>query len=555
MTYFSSFKRQEIIDSMVNETLDVLVIGGGITGSGIALDAETRGLKTGLVEMQDFAAGTSSRSTKLVHGGLRYLQQFEVGLVAEVGKERAIVYENGPHVTTPEWMMLPFHEGGTFGPLTTNIGLRVYDFLAGVKKDERRKMLSAEEALNKEPLIDSEGLKGAGYYVEYKTDDARLTIEVLKKAVEHGVHAINYTKATDFIYNDHGHVCGVKVKDLISEQVYNIYAKKIINAGGPWVDDLRTIDHSKQGKSLHLTKGVHLVFPQEKFPLKQAIYFDAPDHRMIFAIPRVDKTYVGTTDTDYSGDISNPTMKKEDRDYLLEAINYMFPTLYLEAGDVESSWAGLRPLIAEKEGATPDEISRKDEIFISDSGLISMAGGKLTGYRKMSEEAVDTVVKQLKKEDGILYSSSETKHLPIAGGEVGGSKGFESFKKQTVDLGKSLNIPQATALKFIDTYGANAKVLFDIYEERQSEAEQENIDPLVFAELIYGMEYESVYKPVDFFIRRTGALYFDINWVKMHKKNVIDYMAKVLRWSDNQKDLYVSELEQALTEATFPSNI
>jgi len=165
------------------------------------------------------------------------------------------------------------------------------------------------------------------------------------------------------------------------------------------------------------------------------------------------------------------------------------------------------------------------------------------------------VVKQLKKGDGILYSSSETKHLPIAGGEVGGSKGFESFKKQTVKLGETLNIPRPTALKFIDTYGANAKVLFEIYEERQSEAEQENIDPLVFAELIYGMKYESVYKPVDFFIRRTGALYFDINWVKMHKENVIDYMAKVLKWGDNQKDLYVSELEQALTEATIPSNI
>src|SRR5699024_6343658 len=142
MTYFSSFKRQEIIDSMVNESLDLLVIGGGITGSGIALDAVTRGLNTAVVEMQDFAAGTSSRSTKLVHGGLRYLKQFEVGLVAEVGKERAIVYENVPHVTTPEWMLLPFHKGGTFGPFTTNIGLRVYDFLAGVKKNERRKMLS-----------------------------------------------------------------------------------------------------------------------------------------------------------------------------------------------------------------------------------------------------------------------------------------------------------------------------------------------------------------------------------------------------------------------------
>lgn len=181
MTQFSSIKRSSILADMEKEVHDLLIIGGGITGAGIALDATTRGLKTALVEMQDFAAGTSSRSTKLVHGGLRYLKQFEVGLVAEVGKERAIVYENGPHVTTPEWMLLPLHQGGTFGKFSTSIGLRVYDYLAGVKKSERRSMLSADETLAKEPLIKKEGLKGGGYYVEYRTDDARLTIEVMKK--------------------------------------------------------------------------------------------------------------------------------------------------------------------------------------------------------------------------------------------------------------------------------------------------------------------------------------------------------------------------------------
>src|SRR5699024_2960711 len=216
MTYFSSFKRKDIVQSMQEEKLDVLVIGGGITGAGISLDAVTRGLKVGLIEMQDFAAGTSSRSTRLVHGGVRYWQRFEVKLVAVVEKERAIIYENGPHVTTPEWMMLPFHKGGTFGPFTTNIGLRVYDFLAGVKKGERREMLSPEEAVEKEPLIKKEQLKGAGYYVEYKTDDARLTIEVMKKAVEHGAYAVNYAQAIDYIYDTEGQINGVVVRDNIS---------------------------------------------------------------------------------------------------------------------------------------------------------------------------------------------------------------------------------------------------------------------------------------------------------------------------------------------------
>lgn len=552
MTTFSSYKREDTFKQLESKELDLLVIGGGITGSGISLDAVTRGLNTGLVEMQDFAAGTSSRSTKLVHGGLRYLQQFEVKMVAEVGKERAIVYENGPHVTTPEWMMLPFHKGGNFGPLTTNIGLRVYDFLAGVKKGERRKMLRPDEALQKEPLIKKEDLKGAGYYVEYKTDDARLTIEVLKKAVQKGVHAVNYAKAVDLIYDQKNKISGIVVEDQISKETYKVYAKKIINAGGPWVDDLREIDGSNKGKSLHLTKGVHLVFSKEQFPLQQAIYFDAPDGRMIFAIPRDKKTYVGTTDTSFKeGNIAHPTLTEADRDYLLHAINYMFPTLNMTVEDVESSWAGLRPLIADEGKDNPDEISRKDEIFISDSGLISMAGGKLTGYRKMAEDAIDTVVKQF-KEDGILYSKSETKHLPISGGEVGGSKGFKQFKDRKVEEGKALGLDVETAEMLIQTYGSNVDMIFKLYQEGMGEAEDNQVDPVVFAELIYAIEYESAYKPVDFFIRRTGALFFKINWLKKHKDSVINYMAKALQWSDDQKEVYVAELEQLMYEAVTP---
>ncbi|WP_099159911.1 glycerol-3-phosphate dehydrogenase/oxidase [Virgibacillus ndiopensis] len=551
MTNFSSLKRNDIFNNLTEQSLDVLVIGGGITGSGIALDAVTRGLNTGVIEMQDFAAGTSSRSTKLVHGGLRYLKQFEVKMVAEVGKERAIVYENGPHVTTPEWMMLPFHKGGTFGPFTTNIGLRVYDFLAGVKKSERRKMLSPNEALQREPLIKKEDLKGAGYYVEYKTDDARLTIEVMKKAVQKGAHAINYAKAMDFIYNKSGKITGVLVEDQINGETLKIYAKKIVNACGPWVDDLREIDGSKKGKSLHLTKGVHLVFSKERFPLQQAIYFDAPDGRMIFAIPRNNSTYVGTTDTSYEGNIAHPTLTENDRDYLLDSINYMFPSLDMKSEDVESSWAGLRPLIQE-EGKSPDEISRKDEIFISDSGLISMAGGKLTGYRKMAEQAVNTVVKQLKDEQGILYSKSETEHMPISGGEVGGSKGFARYKQRKVQEGVVLGIDETTVEMLVQRYGANIDTIFEIYQDKQGQANNEEIDPIVFAELIYALDYELAYKPVDFFIRRTGGLFFEIDWVRTHKDNVINYMAKTFNWSDDQKKDYTKQLDELLHEAVTP---
>lgn len=548
MTLFSSFQREKIYGELTEERLDILVIGGGITGAGIALDAKTRGMKVGLVEMQDFAAGTSSRSTKLVHGGLRYLQQLDFKIVAEVGKEREIVYENGPHVTTPEWMMLPFYKGGTFGSFTTNIGLRIYDFLAGVKRSERRKMFNVNEALDKEPLLNKENLKGAGYYVEYKTDDARLTLEVLKKAVEYGAKAINYAKVVDLIYNKENKLIGVIVEDQINGQKYKIFAKKIINATGPWVDELREIDGSKQGKRLHLTKGVHLVFSKQDFPLQQAIYFDSEDGRMIFAIPRDNKTYVGTTDTTYEGDIAHPTLTVEDQDYLLGAINSMFPTLKLTFAHVESSWAGLRPLIAE-EGKKPGEISRKDEVFISKSGLLSMAGGKLTGYRKMAKDIVDEVVKELKEEEGILYTSSETRYLPISGGEVGGSEGFKVFTKQKVKCGVEIGLTKEEALNLIRQYGTNVETIFRLFKERTNEALENAIEPITFAELVYALDYEMAFTPADFFIRRTGSLFFDKARVEQQRVGVTNYMAKSLQWSKDQTVKYEQELTKMIQES------
>lgn len=547
---FSSSKRNEMIQRMNDTTYDLLVIGGGITGAGIALDAASRGLKVALVEMQDFASGTSSRSTKLIHGGLRYLKQFEFKIVSEVGKERAIVYENGPHVTTPEWMILPFYRGSSLGKLTTNIGLKVYDFLAGVKKEEQRIMLSREEALAKEPLLKEEGLLGAGYYVEYKTDDARLTIEVMKKAVEFGVHAINYMKVIGLNYDSSGNINGVRTENQIDKTQFEIFAKKVVNATGPWVDSLREMDQSKREKALHLTKGVHIVFSKKDFPLKHAIYFDSADGRMIFAIPRGEKTYVGTTDTDYDGDIRSPVMLEEDLHYLLNATNDMFPSLKLHAGHVESSWAGLRPLIAEIGVDKPSEISRKNEIFISHSGLFSIAGGKLTGYRKMAEQIVDQIVDQWKEEFGILFTVSETKQIPISGGDVGGSRGFPLFLNTKVKQAREIGLDKETAIQWIRRYGSNVDILFQLYRENYEKAIVENIAPNLFAELIYGIEYELVYHPADFFIRRTGAMFFDIALVKQEKDTVINYMAKHLLWSKQEKEKYEKEMNQFILDTT-----
>ncbi|MFS1513989.1 glycerol-3-phosphate dehydrogenase/oxidase [Chengkuizengella sp. SCS-71B] len=549
---FSSLKRHKKLIEMSQETQDVLIIGGGITGCGIALDAATRGMKTALIEMQDFGAGTSSRSTKLVHGGLRYLKQFEIGIVREVGKERAIVYENGPHVTTPQWMLLPIYKGGTFGKFSTSIGLKVYDFLAKVKKSERRRMLSYQETLEKEPLIKKKGLKGGGYYVEYRTDDARLTIEVIKEAVKHDANAVNYTKVDDLIYDENGKVTGAKVRETDSGKVYKIYAKKVINATGPWVDDIRTKDKSVDHKKLLLSKGAHLVIDQKIFPLKQPIYFDTADGRMVFAIPRDRKTYVGTTDTIYSGDISNPQLTVEDRDYIIDVIHYMFPEVKLSEKDIESSWAGIRPLIYE-DGKNPSEISRKDEIWQSKSGLITIAGGKLTGYRKMAETVVNIVAKYFLDEEKRTFLKCKTKHLPISGGDVGGAIHLTSFINEKEKESLKYGFTKTEGEHLVRLYGSNVDSLFKLTEQYKSQYQYDFKLPLhVFVQVLYGIQYEMVAKPVDFFIRRKGALFFDIDWVLKWKKPVIEYMASIFNWSSEQKFQHIKELESQLHAAQFP---
>nr|WP_223192695.1 glycerol-3-phosphate dehydrogenase/oxidase [Paenibacillus sedimenti] len=551
---------------MAGQKFDLIIIGGGITGAGIALDAQSRGLRTALVEMQDFAAGTSSRSTKLVHGGLRYLKQLDVKVVAEVGKERAIVYENGPHVTTPEWMLLPFYKGGTFGKLSTSLGLRVYDFLAGVKHSERRRMFDPGETLAHEPLLKKNDLKGGGYYVEYRTDDARLTIEVMKKAVELGAMAVNYAKVEELLVED-GKLVGVRVVDQVGGvgkagqgdqtvergKSYTLYASKIVNAAGPWVDTLREMDRSKRGKTLHLTKGVHLVFDQSRFPLRQAIYFDTPDGRMVFAIPRDGKTYVGTTDTNYSGDIVNPRITVADRTYLLRAANEMFPSLGLTEADVESSWTGLRPLI-HQEGKDPSEISRRDEIFISESGLISMAGGKLTGYRKMAEAVVDKIAAMLAAEGKApaALPPSRTRTLPISGGDVGGSAKLAPFLQSKVSQGLRLGLTEAEAALLARRYGSNVDAVYELLEQHRGEAAERGLPAAVLAALVYAIEREMAVKPADFFIRRTSALFFDIAWAKQWKAPAIAFLEERFGWDEAQTSAYTAELEQLLHDAVHP---
>ncbi|MEQ6854270.1 glycerol-3-phosphate dehydrogenase/oxidase [Lysinibacillus capsici] len=540
---FSFEQRPKILYYLEHYSFDVLVIGGGITGAGIALDAASRGLSVALIDMQDFSAGTSSRSTKLIHGGLRYLKQFEVGVVAEVGREREIVYDNAVHVTTPEKMLLPLYKKGSLGPFTTSMALKVYDRLAGVKKHERRTMLNAQETLALEPLLNQDGLVGGGYYVEYRTDDARLTIEVLKKAVEYGALCLNYAEMTEFIY-EKKKLVGIKVRDHVTGKMLNVHAAQIVNATGPWVDDVRQKDKVADNKQLRLTKGVHIVLKQKDFPLKQAVYFDIADGRMAFAIPRDGKTYVGTTDTVYEGNPVHPVATQQDVDYLIEAAKKVFPTATITRDTIESSWAGVRPLIYEK-GKDPSEISRKDEIWTAPSGLMTIAGGKLTGYRQMAETIVDKIVKSRRYKHA---SACLTRELALSGAKGINAINFPDYIAYKAREGVQYGLNYDEAKHLVQKYGTNVDALFDRVKFLH---EHGSTMPLALhAMLLYGIEAEMVYTPSDFFIRRTGLLYFDIEAVKLYKQQVIQVMQQRLNYTEEQKNRYIAELEQAINDAT-----
>lgn len=549
MATFSVLQRDTITHSLSTEQFDLLVIGGGATGCGIALDAASRGLKTALIEKYDFASGTSSRSTKLIHGGLRYLKQLEFSLVSEVGRERAIVHKLAPHLVVPEKMLLPLTKTGSYGRFSTSMGLWLYDILANVQSEDQRVMLNTDETIEKEPLLQRDNVTGGGFYAEYRTDDARLTLEVIKTAVnQHDACAINYCEAKGFIHED-GKLTGITCYDRIAEKNFPIQAKYIVSATGPWVDTMRAKNNSLNHKRLHLTKGVHIVVPHDRLPVKQSIYFDVPDGRMIFAIPRGKVTYVGTTDTDYHGDLDHIITLQKDAQYLVDGVNNTFPDVNLSIEDVESSWAGLRPLIHE-EGKSASELSRKDEIFQAKDGLISIAGGKLTGYRKMAQRIVDLVAKKLKQEHQRKAGPCITDEIVLEGGDFKNYKKVKNYVDKIAEQLAKVGLERYHAAYLVGNYGRQTKSILAL--ATFNEAEEAELS-LAKAELKFGIEQEMVHTPRDFFTRRTGRMYFDIGSVRRLLPQVMPLFQTLMNWNDEEAKIKQQEVEQECYELShFP---
>ncbi len=522
---FSSKDRSSMIKKMGSTHYDLIVIGGGITGVGIALDAVTRGMSVCLVEKGDFASGTSGKSTKLIHGGLRYLKQFEFNLVKEVGQERAILHDLAPHIVVPEKMVLPLIKGGSLGRVMTSIGLYIYDFLADVEGEDKRRMLDKEEVLEIEPLLPSDKLLGGSIYAEYRTDDARLTIEVAKTAHRKGADLINYTSCNDFDYSD-DKISGITCIDHINDREFSVRGNVVVNATGPWVDDVRSKDEKVTGKRLYLTKGVHIVVSRDRFPVQHSLYFDVPgDNRMIFAIPRLGVTYIGTTDTYYNSDKDDIGVENEDVEYLLNAVNLTFPDLHLKAEEIISSWAGVRPLIYE-DGKSASEISRKDEIFETARGLISIAGGKLTGYRKMAERVVDLVAKKMHDK---TFGPVQTEEIYLTDPFFANDR---QVRDETLTLEKSVKeegLRGLYASYLVHNYGPAVweiwQAALDLDQDRSME------ERLILAELDHCFKYEMMLKPLDFVVRRTGRIYFLPESVTLVKQIIFPYFQNRMNWT------------------------
>jgi len=522
---FSYRTRANNLRTLADGSFDLIVIGGGITGAGVARDAALRGLSVALLERRDFASGTSSRSSKLIHGGLRYLQQGDVGLVREAATERYAVRKLAPHLARPVQMLFPIYSRASYAKMSA--GLWTYDRLASISDEERHRMLSRDEALALEPRLKSEQLYAAGLYYEYLTDDARLVIEVAKAAVALGAVMANYCAVEQFLF-DGTRASGVVVRDHWTGDSFEVRGKTIVNAAGPWVDAVRLLSEPDDKPRLRLTKGVHLGVRSERIGLSRIVVMNARDKRGVFAIPRGGVTYLGTTDTFYDKPEDYPYVTLDDVRYLLDAANRTFAVEpELTPDDLVNGWAGLRPLLAQ-DGKKPSELSRKDEVMIAGNGLISVAGGKLTTFRRMAERVVDLVAERLQQQGMTLPPRRGASESVVLGsGETG-----DDVAAFAATL--ALRWPRVGAdvvERLVTLYGSHAERMVDAIGADPVLGERFDLAlPLTRAEVEYAVREEMALTLEDVLERRSRLLLWDPNIGLSVAEGVAHSMAGLLGW-------------------------
>ncbi|MFN8945378.1 MAG: FAD-dependent oxidoreductase [Pseudobdellovibrionaceae bacterium] len=459
MKSFSYYERTSYLKDMETEQFDLVIVGGGINGAGVARDACSRGMKVALVELQDFAEGTSSRSSKLIHGGIRYLENMEFKLVFEALNERTKLFAIAPHLSHHLRFMIPLFKDSRVGMLKMWAGMILYDVLALFQAPELHQMLSAKETKEHAPNLRSHDLKGSFLYSDGYMDDDRLVHETLRSAHELGLKCANYVEAIKPHFNSENHIVALECKDLISNKTFKIRGKHFVSTVGPWTDLFAQRVFSDWKKMLRPTKGVHITLNKNRFQLEHAVVMGAQkSDRIVFAIPRHEMVIIGTTDTDFQGDPKNVKVEQADIDYLLEVTKDYFPTANITQADIVSTYAGVRPLVHDG-SSTEGKTSREHVILDDDRGMTFVAGGKYTTYRLMSEQVVDHCLNYFSEEDQIKFYSSQTE-IPL--NPYVSSDSWNLALSQVWSWSKKLNRPLPECQLLAERYGMEAKqFLFD----------------------------------------------------------------------------------------------
>jgi glycerol-3-phosphate dehydrogenase len=518
---------------------DLLVIGGGITGAGVAREASLRGFRTALVEAHDFASGTSSRSTKLIHGGLRYLKQFDFKLVAEAVQERQLLLRMAPHLVEATPFLFPVYRGDPDSLLALRVGLMVYDVFAGLRAAVPHQILAPEAVLDYQPELRTSDLLGGALYTDSETDDARLTLAVLESASQHGAAIANYLEVEEFLRQANGRLAGARVRDTLTGQPFEVRARRILAAAGPWADAIRRLDDPSATPILRLTKGVHLTVAHDRLPLRLAVVMRSTDRerRMMFAIPRGSYTYLGTTDTDFDADPASAMADRHDLTYILDAANGWFPGANLTSVDIVSTWVGLRPLIRHSGQSSPSAVSRDYKLFRSESGLVSVGGGKLTAFRAMADHILNDVQPG---SGGPGHRSASAAPLPGADGPLPSSDDWSRLAARTHTTTERLQA-------WCGLYGSN---LAQVAARLPSEL---SLNPALDwhrAMTRYAVEHEMAQRLEDVYRRRTELMLFSPDNGRAWLEPLSENMAALLGWSDERRAVEV-RLTRAAIDAMF----
>ena len=518
------FDRAAALRRLADEPFDVLVIGGGITGAGVALDAATRGLRTGLVERKDLASGTSSKSSKLVHGGLRYLQQGEIRLVYEALAERQRLRKTAPHLVRLLPFLIPIMgKDGLISPKLARAmatALWLYDLTGGARIGKLHERISADEAHGHFPTLRRDRLTSGFLYYDAQTDDARLTMTVARTAADHGAAIANWTSVVSLL-KDGGRASGARVRTLEGDE-FDVRARMVVNAAGVWSDDVRALDEGTNPQSIRPAKGVHIAVPWDRVRNDIAAVVPVPrDKRSIFVVPMGDRTYIGTTDTDYEGPLDEPHCTADDVRYLIDAINASVDEPLSES-DVVATWAGLRPLVRSASSGRTADLSRRHRVTHSASGVVSVTGGKLTTYRKMSADTVDDVMELLDKRGRSL----------TRGLRLHGAHGYGAL---TANAAPRLGVSADLLHHLANRHGGDARVLAAMINRDPSLGEPV-VDglPYVRAEVLHAAREEMALTLDDVLTLRIPARWLAAEASAAAADEVAALLAPELGWNDDE---------------------